>query len=38
MDQFVRYAQAAERGKVQLLFIAAPRSWTSTSTTMPRTT
>ncbi|MFF1301167.1 hypothetical protein [Streptomyces sp. NPDC058296] len=22
MDQFVRYAQAAERGKIQLLFIA----------------
>ena len=37
MDQFVRYAQVAERGKVQLLFIT-PRSWTSTSTTTPRTT
>ncbi|GAA4032437.1 hypothetical protein [Streptomyces plumbiresistens] len=24
MDQFARYAQAAERGKVQLLFIADP--------------
>ncbi|MDO0913224.1 hypothetical protein QQM39_20940 [Streptomyces sp. DT2A-34] len=37
MDQFVRYAQAAERGKIQLLFFADTRSWTWTSKLRPRT-
>jgi hypothetical protein len=37
MDQFVRYAQAAERGKIQLLFLRTPRSWTWTSNTKPLT-